>query len=194
MASPFTTIKAGLLVCCIKPDLKTQFRRAFCQDCKGHWHAECAYKDFQFGGSLTMEQMAELKGKAKKDSAEAWKWTCPRCCGLKRKFQEEDMLDKAVAKKETKHEENYRQCKEEGCDWEGYGGDAGLKTHVDAKHNGIKFKCEDCGKEGFSTKGALTRHIKNACPRHPDRIIPNPYAVAAVPGAVVVAKVIGKKS
>jgi hypothetical protein len=73
-------------------------------------------------------------------------------------------------------------------------GDAGLKTHVDAKHKGVTFKCEDCGKEGFSTKGALTRHIKNACPRHPDRIIPNPYAVAAVPGAPVYATVIGKKS
>ena len=46
MASPSTTIKAGLLVCCTKPDLKTQFRRAFCQDCKGHWHAECAHKSF----------------------------------------------------------------------------------------------------------------------------------------------------
>ena len=75
----------------------------------------------------------------------------------------------------------------------GWGGDAGLKTHVDAKHKGVTFKCDDCGKEGFSTKGALTRHIKNACPRHPDRIIPNPYAVAAVPGAVVVATVISKK-
>ena len=74
------------------------------------------------------------------------------------------------------------------------GGDAGLKTHVDAKHKGVTFRCEDCGKEGFSTKGALTRHYKNACPRRPDNIIPNPYAVAAVPGAVVVATVIGKKS
>ena len=48
-------------MCCTKPDLKTQFRRASCQDCKGHWHAECAHKPFQFGGSLTLEQMAELK-------------------------------------------------------------------------------------------------------------------------------------
>jgi hypothetical protein len=183
MASPFTTIKAGLLVCCSKQDLKTQFRRAFCQDCKGHWHAECAHKSFQFGGSLTLEQMTELKGKGKKDSADTWSWSCPRCCGLKRKFQEQDTLDKAAAKKESKHDENYRRCKEEGCQWEGYGGDAGLKTHVDAKHNGIKFKCEDCGKEGFSTKGALTRHIKNACPVRPGALVP-------AQGKLVVATVI----
>ena len=70
------------------------------------------------------------------------------------------------AKKETKHEENYRRCTWEDCDWDGCGGDAGLKTHVDAKHKGVTFKCEDCGKAGFGTKGALTRHIKNACPFH----------------------------
>ena len=137
--------------------------------------------------------MAELKLKAKKDSADAWKWSCPRCCGLKRKFQEEDMLDKAAAKKETKHEENYRrQCKEEGCDWVGYGGDAGLKTHVDAKHKGVTFRCEDCGKMGFSTKGAVTRHYKNACPMHHSKVIRGPGTVAAVPGALVVATLIGK--
>ena len=76
------------------------------------------------------------------------------------------MLDKAAAKKEVKHEQNYRSCKVEGCDWVGWGGDAGLKTHVDAKHKGVTFRCDDCGKMGFSTKGAVTRHYKNACPMH----------------------------
>ena len=60
-------------------------------------------------------------------------------------------------------------------------------------HNGIKFKCDDCGKEGFSTKGALTRHLKNACPATHDRPIQNPAYTVALPGAVVVARVIGKK-
>ena len=114
--------------------------------------------------------------------------------------QEQGTLGKAAAKEGAKHEENYVPPVQggglrPGCGWVGYGaGGAGLKTHVGAKHKGAAFKCEDCGKGGFSMEGTLTRHYKNACPRRPDNMIPNPYAVAAVPGAVVVATVIGKES